>query len=360
MDVSKLPSAGRLYGYAGAIGGFALSFWANVRDAYIPEIPHGVPCDLWRPGYPGYHDVKPNGFDLVLAGFFPVALFVALELLTRVEWKDTGQHKALKWLGVGGLTLVAGIISYSHLRTGFILAGWNTGMASLAPLAVDGFMLLCTTVLLMTGHKAPTILGPQTQVIPRQNPSLQNSVLQGRVADYPAQPMFTAPSVNAAGPAAQPGVHAFTEPPVNAGPAESMNAPVNGEEPVSGTPVNGDVHAGQEPFTGPVNASQKQNKPKPVNASTASPKKAVNKPKPAAVNADREQRRARVHELREQGVSFRDIATELRLSVGFVNKLSKEPLEVVNADDAADAELSNVDWDTGLAEILGERPDNET
>lgn len=152
MDVSELPSAGRLYGYVGAVGGFALSFWANVRDAYIPEIPKDVAGDLWRPGYPGYHDVKPNGFDLVLAGFFPVALFVALELLTRVEWRDSKQHKALKWLGVGGLTLVAGIISYSHLRTGFLLAGWNTGMASLAPLAVDGFMLLCTTVLLMTGH----------------------------------------------------------------------------------------------------------------------------------------------------------------------------------------------------------------
>jgi hypothetical protein len=357
MKMRKLPSAGRLYGYAGAIGGFALSFWANVRDAYIPEIPHGVAGDLWRTGYPGYHDVKPNSFDLVLAGFFPVALFVALELLTRVEWKDTGQHKILKWVGVGGLTLVAGIISYSHLRTGFLLAGWSNGMASLAPFAVDGFMLLCTTVLLMTGHKAPTILGPQTQVHHpmSQGPQVPVSVHQ------PSPQAFTAPPVNAAGPAAQPGVHPFTAPAVNAGPAESVNAPVNSEAPDSDTPVHDDVPAAQEPFTPPVNASQKSNKPKPVNASTASPKKAVNKPKPAAVNADREQQRARVHELRGHGVSFRDIAAELGVSVGFVNKLDKEPANAEPKLDEAEVDrLSRSDLDEEFARMLGEKPDNET
>ena len=31
----KLPSTGRLYAYAGAVGGFALSFWANVRAGVI-------------------------------------------------------------------------------------------------------------------------------------------------------------------------------------------------------------------------------------------------------------------------------------------------------------------------------------
>lgn len=185
----KKINAGQFYAYAGAIGGFALSFWANVRDAYIPEIPKGVAGDLWRAGYPGYHDVDPNHFDLVLAGFFPVALFVALELLTRVAWKPTNQHKALKWLGVGGLTLIAGIISYSHLRTGFLLAGWSNGMASLAPLAVDGFMLLCTTVLLMTGHAklAHTDLSTPAQVTHHSNPSTPAQVMVPNPAQWGAQ-----------------------------------------------------------------------------------------------------------------------------------------------------------------------------
>lgn len=344
MEMKKLPSAGRLYAYVGAIGGFALSFWANVRDAYIPEIPKGVAGDLWRAGYPGYHNVDPNGFDLVLAGFFPIALFVALELLTRVDWKPTNAHKALKWLGVGGLTLVAGIISYSHLRTGFILAGWSTSMASLAPFAVDGFMLLCTTVLLMTGH--PTDLSTLAQEIHHQSPSTpaqemaQDPARQG--AQLAEQVTLSTPGQNAteilSTPASEQGAHGETA-------AQRPSTPAE--------------HPAQESMVDPARDMPEH----PAPSRPRAPRKAAPKKAPSTPASSSPEQAARAAAAVLSGELSQVKAAEKfgvsRAAVQRAMRAKKQSAEQVPETELEGVDLS-ADLDAELAEILGRKNDDET
>ena len=65
--------SGRRWAYLGAALGGTVSIAANVAHSYVP--PTGAGAD-W----------SPNGGAVLGAVFWPVALFVATEILTRVAW----------------------------------------------------------------------------------------------------------------------------------------------------------------------------------------------------------------------------------------------------------------------------------
>lgn len=160
--------------YGGALSGIAISLWANIRDAYIPEIPPHVDPELWRPGYPGYHATNPGWFDIAIAVFFPLALGVAIELLMHVDWTSGFKDKVTRWGGVGAVGAIAGVVSYWHLRTALLLNGQNMYIASFAPIAVDGFAFMCVQVLLKIAEQeharppAPNLVPPPPMVLPEQ------------------------------------------------------------------------------------------------------------------------------------------------------------------------------------------------
>ncbi|MFC3381563.1 helix-turn-helix domain-containing protein [Couchioplanes azureus] len=121
-----------------------MSIAANVAHSYVP--PAGAAAD-W----------SPPGGAVVGAIFWPVALFVAVEILARIAWPS-----GLRWdvLRFGGLVPVAGVaafVSYRHLSGLLAFYGEGGSTAIFGPLAVDGLMVMATGALLATAHGTTTL-----------------------------------------------------------------------------------------------------------------------------------------------------------------------------------------------------------
>ena len=128
---------GRGWGYAGALLGGLVSIAANVAHSYVP--PAGA-APGWRP---------PVG-DVVGAVFWPIALFVAIEILARTAWPHGARWVIVRFLGLLPVAVVAAIVSYGHLSG--LLGHYGESMltAHLGPLAVDGLMVMASSALMAT------------------------------------------------------------------------------------------------------------------------------------------------------------------------------------------------------------------
>lgn len=151
----------RVWAYVGLTLGAVASLAANVRHTFLA--PAGAAAD-WAPGA-----------DAVIAAiFWPVALFVGLEVLARSDFRAGWQGWALRLLGVGPVTLVAGFVSYRHLADLLSHIGETDTVATLGPFGVDGLMLICSAVLFSTARTvAPavaTVAAPAPYVAPRPKP----------------------------------------------------------------------------------------------------------------------------------------------------------------------------------------------
>jgi len=139
MSDTTTPHAtsGRGWGYAGALLGGLVSIAANVAHSYIP--PTSTPAD-WHP---------PIG-DVVGAVFWPVALFVAIEILARTKWPRAKRWVFVRFLGLLPVAVVTAIVSYGHLSG--LLAHYSESWltAHLGPLAVDGLMVMASSALMAT------------------------------------------------------------------------------------------------------------------------------------------------------------------------------------------------------------------
>jgi hypothetical protein len=94
--------SGRRWAYLGAGLGGTVSIAANVAHSYVP--PTGAAAG-WSP-----HLGAVAG-----AVFWPVALFVATEILTRVTWPTGRTWWLLRWTGMLPVAAVAALVSYRHL-----------------------------------------------------------------------------------------------------------------------------------------------------------------------------------------------------------------------------------------------------
>jgi hypothetical protein len=93
---------GRRWAYVGGLLGGAVSIAANVAHSYVP------PTDATA----GWH---PHAGAVVGAVFWPVALFVAIEILARVAWPDGRRWVVLRFGGLLPVAAVAAVVSYRHL-----------------------------------------------------------------------------------------------------------------------------------------------------------------------------------------------------------------------------------------------------
>jgi hypothetical protein len=86
--------------------------------------------------------------ELIGAAFWPLALLLSTELLTRVPWPRGWWWGFGRFVGVGLVAGVAAILSYRHMAG--LLTSWGEDPlnAHLGPLAVDGLMLVAATALL--------------------------------------------------------------------------------------------------------------------------------------------------------------------------------------------------------------------
>lgn len=128
-------SAGHAWAYVGMTIGAAGSVAANVAHSYIA--PKGSPAD-WSPE-----------LGLILAaGFWPIALLIAVEVLIRSEWSDSPLSLTLRYGGVTAVAVVAAVVSYQHLSSLLRHYGETDTAVLVGPIGLDGLMLVCTAALL--------------------------------------------------------------------------------------------------------------------------------------------------------------------------------------------------------------------
>jgi hypothetical protein len=135
--------SGRTWAYIGAALGGTASIAANIAHSYVP--PTGAARD-WSP-MPG---------AVVAAMFWPVALFVATEILTRVAWPTGWSWQLLRFAGITPVAFVAALVSYRHLSGLLTYYGEDSVGSVFGPLAVDGLMVLSTAALLATAARTRT------------------------------------------------------------------------------------------------------------------------------------------------------------------------------------------------------------
>jgi hypothetical protein len=87
---------------------------------------------------------------MVFAAFWPVALAVAVEVLSRVTWPA-----GFRWPGLLGTILVGGValvVSYRHMNGLLLYFGESDLSAMLGPIGVDGLLIVGGFALLAIGE----------------------------------------------------------------------------------------------------------------------------------------------------------------------------------------------------------------
>ena len=163
--------SGRGWAYIGAALGGSVSIAANIAHSYVP--PAGA-AEGW----------SPNAGAVIGAVFWPVALFVATEILARVAWPSGRTWQALRWGGLIPVAAVAALVSYRHLSGLLGYYGEEPIVRILGPLAVDGLMVMATGALLATSrpqHLTTTLPvmavtpAPTTPAVPAPHPAAPTS-----------------------------------------------------------------------------------------------------------------------------------------------------------------------------------------
>ncbi|GAA4209927.1 hypothetical protein [Actinocatenispora rupis] len=189
--MTKTPhEKGRGWAYIGVILGGGVSIAANIAHSYIP--PQKASAD-WSP--------EPGA--VVSSVFWPIALFVALEILTRIPWPTGRGWKFLRFGGLLPVALVAAVVSYRHLSGLLGHYGEDSLTVVIGPLAVDGLMTMATGALLATGlHTRPTVqtgteagtepVTEPVQLVPDVPPAPEPATTDDHTEEAPAFPTLAA------------------------------------------------------------------------------------------------------------------------------------------------------------------------
>ena len=153
---------GRGWAYAGAALGGAVSIAANVAHSFVP------PADA----VPGW---RPEAGAVIGAVFWPVALFVVVEIVARVAWPAGRRWVALRYVGLLPVAVVAAVVSYRHLSGLLGHYREESLTATIGPLAVDGLMVMASGALIASAGRlgaavrseAPPIDHPPARIATR-------------------------------------------------------------------------------------------------------------------------------------------------------------------------------------------------
>lgn len=126
--------------------GIVVSVAANVAHVFYPST--AVLREFTDRTGKAAADWSPDLGAVLGAGFWPVALLLTVELLTRVAWPTGWAWGLTRYGGTGLVAAVAAVMSYRHMAG--LLAAWGEDAfsAHLGPLAVDGLMVVAGMALL--------------------------------------------------------------------------------------------------------------------------------------------------------------------------------------------------------------------
>lgn len=102
------------------------------------------------------------------AAFWPLALLLSIEVLTRVRWQRGKRWALARFAGLAAVSIVAAILSYLHLRSLLLFWGEPVFQATIGPAAVDGLMLIAATALLSIS-KEPKEPEPTLDTVGRES-----------------------------------------------------------------------------------------------------------------------------------------------------------------------------------------------
>lgn len=143
--MSTTRTHGRGWAYAGALLGGAVSIAANVAHSYVPPV-----------GTADTGHWQPQSGAVIGAVFWPLSLFVAVEILARTAWPSGRRWVAARYLGLLPVALVAAVVSYRHLSGLLAFYHEDALTGTIGPLAVDGLMVMATGALIATGARRLT------------------------------------------------------------------------------------------------------------------------------------------------------------------------------------------------------------
>jgi hypothetical protein len=136
--VSGQPVQGRGLAWAAFVLGAVMSVAANVvRATYHPTFAVASGPDVGR-----HVAWSPTPGAMVAAAFWPLALLLAAELVTRVRWPEGLGYALVRYAGLGLVAVGAGVISYRHLAELLSIWGYDVVSAHIGPLVIDGLMLV--------------------------------------------------------------------------------------------------------------------------------------------------------------------------------------------------------------------------
>lgn len=160
--MSDITTRGRGWAYAGTVIGGGLSIAANIMHSFIP--PANAPAD-WKPAIGA----------VVFSTFWPVLLFIAVEILARVVWPKGWVWTTLRFGGLIPIAWVAFSVSYGHMSSLFKHWGEDENTQMLGPIAIDGLMVVGSAAIMVIGKntakKASALASVLTRVKPNTDPA---------------------------------------------------------------------------------------------------------------------------------------------------------------------------------------------
>jgi hypothetical protein len=145
----------------------------------------------WLPAAEHPAGWSPTLATQVGAAVWPVALLVAVEVLSRTPWPGGKAWGVVRIGGVGVVAAGSAVISYGHIHAVLKSWGYDNLGAGVGPLVIDGLMVISGFALLaMSGQAtAPTNAKPEQDERPassRKTASGTSSALPVKTGETPA------------------------------------------------------------------------------------------------------------------------------------------------------------------------------
>jgi hypothetical protein len=127
----------RGFAYLGVLTGLVVSVAANIAHSFLTP-----------PGWPAGRGWVPEPGAVLGAMFWPVALLLTTEILTRKRWPTGWLWLAVRLAGLLPVAGVAAVISYQHLH-GLLQHYHESDLAAvIGPLSIDGLMVTASAALI--------------------------------------------------------------------------------------------------------------------------------------------------------------------------------------------------------------------
>jgi hypothetical protein len=166
------PKSGRVIAWLSFLLGIGVSIAGNIGHAA---------SDGMKPG------------EWAGAAFWPLALMLTIEILTRVRWQPERRWTIARFAALILVGLVAAVLSYRHLAGLMTYWGEDWLNAHLGPLAVDGLMLIAATALLSISKERPQAQPVPVAVDDRQDAEILKLV--GTLSSRETKPIETSKTV---------------------------------------------------------------------------------------------------------------------------------------------------------------------